>query len=148
MTDYKKDLTPETFENVVAYILSEPGAMGCSGTVHCLNNDGSVFAVDYREEQTSWERLKEYFAAINGCRFFGPAKDVDICNSVLFIGFSKGTTYINEGWKEICFDCGNHFIVREKDAKAFLDLFNGLTPCEVICDGFDIVRKEELYKQL
>ena len=65
-------LTKQLFEDVIAYIFAEPGAMGASGVIECLKVTGETFKVCYLDEKTNWKLVKENFDAINGCKFNGP----------------------------------------------------------------------------
>ena len=47
-------LTKELFEDVVAYIFAEPGAMGASGVIECLKATGEIFNICYLDEETNW----------------------------------------------------------------------------------------------
>lgn len=51
-------LEKDLFDDVIAYIIGEPGAMGANGIIECLNSTGEVFHICYFDEETSWERLR------------------------------------------------------------------------------------------
>ena len=40
-------LTKNLFEDVVAYIFAEPGAMGAAGSIECLKSNGESFIFFY-----------------------------------------------------------------------------------------------------
>ena len=39
-------LTKNLFEDVVAYIFAEPGAMGAAGSIECLKSNGESFRLN------------------------------------------------------------------------------------------------------
>ena len=135
-------LTKELFENVIAYIFSEPGAMGAGGYIKCLNSNGDTFSVCYLDETTGWEKIKENFEGINGCKFNGPHRNAFYSANVLAIGRNDDiVTTIKEGWREICFDCGHHFVCKEEYASGFIDFFEGMESYEIILYGMDKITK-------
>lgn len=74
-------------------------------------------------------------------KFNGPHKDVFYSGECFRIGGSNDiVTTINNGWREICFDCGNHFICKEEYAQGFIDLFKGMECFEIICDGVETIQ--------
>lgn len=142
-------LTKELFEDVVAYIIAEPGAMGASGELECLKSTGETFCVCYLDEETNWELIKENFEAINGCKFNGPHRDAVYSADVLVFGGGDDiVTTINDGWREICFDCGNHFVCKEEYACGFIELFEGMDGCQIICEGMEKIKKEHFVEKL
>ena len=95
-------LTKELFENVIAYIISEPGAMGAGGYIECLNSNGDTFSVCSLDEATGWEKIKENFEGINGCKFNGPHRNAFYSANVLAIGRNDDiVTTIKEGWRDM-----------------------------------------------
>lgn len=146
---YLDTIDNKTFENVIAYIFSELGAMGENGTIECLEKSGERFSVDYRNEETEWEKIKECWPAINGCKFNGPDEQASIIPFLIFLGTDYGPcTHINDGWKEICFDCGNHFVVKEEFADKFLEFFKDMEGFMIICDGMDKIEEEKFVETL
>lgn len=142
-------LTKELFEDVVAYIFAEPGAMGASGVIECLKVTGDTFNVCYLDEETNWELIKENFAAINGCKFNGPHRKAYYSANVLVLGGNDDiVTTINDGWREICFDCGNHFVCKEEYARGFIKFFEGMDGCQIICDGMEKIQDEHFVEKL
>lgn len=142
-------LTKELFEDVIAYIFSEPGAMGAGGYVKCLNSNGDTFYVCYLDEETSWEVLKENFDGINGCSFNGPHRNAFYSANVFVLGGNDDVvTTIKEGWREICFDCGNHFVCKEEYARGFIDFFEGMEDFEIICEGMGKIKEANFVDQL
>ena len=142
-------LTKELFEDVVAYIFAEPGAMGASGVIECLKATGEIFNVCYLDEETNWELVKENFKAINGCKFNGPHRKAFYSANVLVIGGDDDiVTTINDGWREICFDCGNHFVCKEEYARGFIKFFDGMEGYQIICEGMKKIQDEHFVKKL
>lgn len=48
--------------------------MGPARTIEFLKRTGESFEIDYGQEETSWEKVKENFEEFNGCIFSGPIK--------------------------------------------------------------------------
>lgn len=136
-------LTKELFHDVVAFVFSEPGAMGCAGTIRFLRANGQSFFIDYLEGNT-WSLLKETFSGVKEAVFNGPNPLTPYVANVFALGGSPDDPKPKnaEGWHEIAFDCGNHMSVRREYARGFINLFAGKEPTEIILDGFDIIRKE------
>lgn len=51
-------LTKNLFEDVVAYIFAEPGAMGAAGSIECLKSNGESFIFFYIDEETNCRKQK------------------------------------------------------------------------------------------
>lgn len=143
-------LTRELFEDVIAYIFAEPGAMGAGGCIECLRLSGELFFFSYLDEESNWELVKENFEGINGCKFNGPHRNVAYSANLLCIGGSDDeiVTTIKEGWREVCFDVGNHFVCKAEYADAFVKSFDGMEGYEIICDGFRKIHNEKLIETL
>lgn len=108
-------LTKKLFEDVVAYIFAEPGAMGAAGSIECLKSNGESFIYFYIDEETNWQKTKECFDGINGCKFNGPHPKTFYKESLLSLGGNDDiVTRIKLGWKEIAFDAGNHFVCKKR----------------------------------
>lgn len=58
------------------------------------------------------------------------------------------TTVKRTPWREICFDCGNHFICKEEYAHGFIEFFMGMEGYQIICDGMEKIKKEKFYEKL
>lgn len=142
-------LTKELFHDVVAFVFSEPGAMGCAGTIRFLRANGQSFFIDYLEGNT-WSLLKETFSGVKEAVFNGPNPLTPYVANVFALGGSPDDPKPKnaEGWHEIAFDCGNHMSVRREYARGFINLFAGKEPTEIILDGFDIIRKEKALGRL
>ena len=143
-------LSKELFEDVIAYIFAEPGAMGAGGCIECLTSNGDTFFFSYLDEETNWELVKENFEGINGCKFNGPYRNAHFSANLICIGGSDDEiiTTIKEGWREGCFDVGNHFVCKEEYANAFIEFFEGMKGYEIICDGIRKIQKEKFVEKL
>ena len=110
-------LTKELFHDVVAFVFSEPGAMGCAGTIRFLRANGQSFFIDYLEGNT-WSLLKETFSGVKEAVFNGPNPLTPYVANVFVLGGSPDDPKPKnaEGWHEIAFDCGNHMSVRREYA--------------------------------
>ena len=67
-------LTKEMFQEVIAFFVSEWGAMGPNGTMGFYTRSGEYFQVNYLSEETPYQKVKEYFPALQGCCWNGPMK--------------------------------------------------------------------------
>ena len=143
-------LTKELFEDVIAYIFAEPGAMGAGGDIECLKLSGEPFFFSYLDEESNWKLVKENFEGINGCKFNGPHRDVVNSANILCLGSfdDEIVTTIKEGWREVCFDAGNHFVCKAEYADAFAKFFDGMEGYEIICDGFRKIQNEKFIETL
>ena len=149
MEDENMKLEKDLFDDVIAYIIGEPGAMGANGIIECLNSTGEVFHICYLDEETSWEKIKKCFDGINGCKFNGPDRKSFFSTNILVLGGDYDiVTTIKEGWREICFDCGNHFVCKEEYAHGFIEFFMGLEGYQIICDGMEKIKKEKFCEKL
>lgn len=143
------ELTKKLFEDVVAYIISEPGAMGAAGSIECLKKDGKIFSFSYLDEETSWEKTKECFDGINGCTFNGPHSKTFYKENLFIFGGDDGiVTRIKPGWKEIAFDAGNHFVCKKVYSRGFIEFFTGMEPYKIILHGMNKIKKEHFYEKL
>ena len=142
-------LSKKMFKDVVAYIFSEPGAMGLNGTIECLKASGEIFRISYLDEETNWNVVKENFEGMNECIFNGPHPNVVYSGNVMAIGRNNNiVTTINEGWREICFDAGNHFVCKEEYARGFIDFFKGMESYEIVCDGMRKIKEANFMDSL
>ena len=94
MEDDNMKLEKDLFDDVIAYIIGEPGAMGANGIIECLNSTGEVFHICYLDEETSWEKIKECFDGING--FNGPDRKSFFSTNILVLGDDDIVTTIKE----------------------------------------------------
>lgn len=131
-------INDKTFDDVICYVFAEPGAMGAHCTIECMTSRGEVFTVHYDFEETSWEKIKECWPAINGCKFNGAHANCAMrSHSICIGGSAEPVTTLNPGYKELAFDCGNHFICKDEYYDEFLKLFSESEAYEVILYGFD-----------
>lgn len=127
-----------TFNDVIMYVFSEPGAMGMPAMIECMKRNGEIFAVSYANEDTSWEKIKECWPDFRPNKFNGPHRMVAFSNRCMVIGGdSEVVTTLRDNYRELCFDVGNHFICKEEHFRALKELFEGSEPYEIILDGFE-----------
>ena len=134
-------LTNELFNDVIAYRMSEPGAMGPSGSLAILKKNGESFEFDYLSDKTPWEEIKRCFPGINGCRFNGPMIDEKRGEGELVIGgFGKSTT-VNPGWKHFYLDFGNHLVCKEEYYEKLEKTFKGFDNIDITFDWIKILNE-------
>ena len=108
-------LTKEMFQDVIAFFVSEWGAMGPNGTMGFYTRSGEYFQVNYLSEETPYQKVKEYFPALQGCCWNGPMKTDRAFPFTIVIGDDAGeSTRIPDGYRHIYLDMGNHLCVREE----------------------------------
>ena len=107
-------LTEELFADIIAFSMSEPGAMGPNNMTF-YKATGESFSVDYKEEG-KYEELKNVFPALKECYWDGPMKNEIASLFTIVIGGSpddKSTT-VPKGMRHIYLDYGNHLAVKEE----------------------------------
>ena len=108
-------LTKEMFQDVIAFFVSEWGAMGPNGTMGFYTRSGEYFQVNYLSEETPYQKVKEYFPALQGCCWNGPMKTDRAFPFTIVFGDDAGeSTRIPDGYRHIYLDMGNHLCVREE----------------------------------
>lgn len=146
------ELTKELFKDIIAYRLSEPGAMGPARTIEFLKRTGESFEIDYGQEETSWEKVKENFEEINGCIFNGPMKNEVASSNTIIIGMSENEenayTKIRPGWKHFYLDFGNHLVVKNEYYLEFRDIFKGVENIDRTFDWIKIIHKTDFFKRI
>lgn len=123
-------MNTRNFGNIIAYVFGEPGAMGSPCEFRFYTDDGKKGTVYY--DMLGWEKTKDLFPEIDGCRFNGLCRNESITADSVAVGFdpSFGTT-LNPGWTEIAFDCGNHFAVRDEYLDKFKEFAKGKYTFEI-----------------
>ena len=139
-------LTNELFNDVIAYRMSEPGAMGPSGSLAILKKNGESFEFDYLSDKTPWEEIKKCFPSIVGCRFNGPMEnEMRISQEIVIGGFGEPTR-INAGWKHFYLDFGNHLVCKEEYYEKLENIFKGFRN-SAIAYGWTEILKEAGFVQ-
>ena len=97
-------LTKEMFQDVIAFFVSEWGAMGPNGTMGFYTRSGEYFQVNYLSEETPYQKVKEYFPALQGCCWNGPMKTDRAFPFTIVIGDDAGesTTLYPSAVKNVC----------------------------------------------
>lgn len=118
----------ESFQikDVIAYVYGELGAARLDEIVfRCLKASGENFGVS---QLRNFEELKKIFGDINGCEFDGP-------NSI-----------IKEGWQEICYYEGYHFVCKDEYAEKFRKFFDGWNSSRIVINGIYDIAKSNIIK--
>lgn len=124
-------LTEELFADIIAFSMSEPGAMGPNNMTF-YKATGESFSVDYKEEG-KYEELKNVFPALKECYWDGPMKNEIASLFTIVIGGSpddKSTT-VPKGMRHIYLDYGNHLAVKEEYYYAIKKIFSGKDNCDI-----------------
>jgi len=135
-------LQKENFKDIIAFSISEPGAMGPHDMTFYREN-GLNFRVNYLEDG-NYEKLKELYPALQGCYWDGPMKNELASLFTVVIGGSPEdrSTTIPEGMKHIYLDFGNHLVVKEEFYYSFKEFFSGVSNADIMyrwTDYFDEV---------
>ena len=142
-------LTKEMFQDVIAFSVSEWGAMGPSGTMGFYTKSGEHFLVDYLSETTSYQELKEYFPSLQGCHWNGPMKTDRAFLFTVVIGEDDGEeTRIPEGYRHIYLDLGNHLCVREELFGYVRELFQDRENSELTFAWREILTDAKIEEQI
>lgn len=146
------ELTKELFKDIIAYRLSEPGAMGPARTIEFLKRTGESFEIDYGQEETSWKKVKENFEEMNRCIFNGPMKNEVTSSNTIIIGMSENEenayTKIRPGWKHFYLDFGNHLVVKNEYFLEFRDIFKNVENIDRTFDLVKIIHKTDFFKRI
>ena len=145
----RKHMLSELKNNIAAYLLSEPLAMGnvCIGCVSLtlITRSGEHLIADINPGE-GWEEFKKVFAGVRDCVFNGPCKDTEFGTTGVALGASEDylSTKIRSGWKEICFEYGNHFVCREEYADLFEGIFGAMGPDDIIFDVLERIKEIDI----
>lgn len=141
MNGYVNKINKEMFEDIVAFSMSEVGAMGPNDMTFYKKN-GESFNVDYKNEETSYEKLKECFPSLVGCYWNGPMRGEKIHPSTVVIGGGGRETTVPDGYRHMYLDYGNHLAVKEELYDSVKDILKDKNNCEITfewCDFLDEV---------
>lgn len=149
MKYYADKINKEMFKDIVAFSISEPGAMGPNDMTFYKKN-GDSFVVDYKREKTSYEKIKECFPSLNGCYWNGPMKDELATAFTIVIGGSENDrgTKVPNGYRHMYLDFGNHLAVKEEFYSAVKDIFKGKTNVDIAFNWNDILDKANFLSQI
>lgn len=108
------DYSSKDFEEVVAFSVSEPGAMG-PNDIGFFMKDGRNFRLDYKTDETPWSKIREWFPVIKDCYFCGPMRTESASLVTVVIGASENDkeTHVAPGWRHKYLGYGNHLVIKE-----------------------------------
>ena len=117
------DYSSKDFEEVVAFSVSEPGAMG-PNDIGFFMKDGRNFRLDYKTEETPWSDIREWFPTLQKCYFDGPMRDEIASLFTVIIGASENDkeTHVAPGWRHKYLDYGNHLVIKETYYREIMSL--------------------------
>ena len=84
--------------------------------------------IGWLQENMGKNEAEEIFGDINGCEFDGP-------NSI-----------IKEGWQEICYYEGYHFVCKDEYAEKFREFFDGWNSSRIVINGIYDIAKSNIVK--
>lgn len=128
--NYANVLTKDLFEDIIAFSMSELGAMGPNDMMF-YKATGESFSVDYRDGK--YDELKELFPILKECYWNGPMKNEVAALFTVVIGGApddKSTT-VPKGMRHIYLDYGNHLTVKEEYYYAIKEAFVGKDNCDI-----------------
>ena len=137
------------FEDVVAFSVSEPGAMGPNDMAF-YKRTGESFELDYKSEKTPYSEIKEAFPTLQECYWNGPARGEKECEGTVVIGKTNQdrSTRVAPGWKHIYLDYGNHLVVREELYEALLETVEGNSNCNITFWWTDILKEKNFSSKI
>ena len=102
------------FEDVVAFSVSEPGAMGLND-IGFFMKDGTHFRLYYKSNETPWSSIREWFPTLKECCFNGPMETESTSMFTVVIGASDDDkeTHVASGRRHWYLDFGNHLVIKE-----------------------------------
>ena len=137
----------EMFKDVVVFSMSEPGAMGPNDMTFYKKN-GKSFSVDYKDEKTSYTKIKEWFPALNGCYWNGPMSTEAASVTTIKIGGSGRETAITSGWAHIYLGFGNHLVVKREFYQEMRTLFQEYDNCDITFGWPEILDKNKFSERI
>ncbi|MCQ2751817.1 MAG: hypothetical protein MJ189_01780 [Coriobacteriales bacterium] len=114
MDIFVEKLTPELFEDMVAFAMEEPYAMGGGGHFTIYKKNGDQLIINYTDDKTPWNELREIFTDVKKMYFNGPAANEKEEEGTIKFGDDFTPTHVCEGYKHYYGGMGNHFVVKEK----------------------------------
>ncbi len=135
-----RDYSAKDFEDVIAFSVSEPGAMGPNDLTF-FREDGSYFRLDYNTEKTPWSRIREWFPMLKECCFNGPMRKDPASAETVVIGDDGKSreTRVPKGWKHRYLDYGNHLVIRDFCYSGIMPLLEGYDNAELTFDWAQIL---------
>lgn len=117
------DYSSKDFEEVVAFSVSEPRAMG-PNDIGFFMKDGRTFRLDYKTEETPWSDIREWFPTLQKCYFDGPMRNEIASLFTVVIGASENDkeTHVAPGWRHKYLDYGNHLVIKEPYYREIMSL--------------------------
>lgn len=117
------DYSSKDFEEVVAFSVSEPGAMG-PNDIGFFMKDGRTFRLDYKTEETPWSDIREWFPTLQKCYFDGPMRNEIASLFTVVIGANENDkeTHVALGWRHKYLDYGNHLVIKEPYYREIMSL--------------------------
>lgn len=142
--EYKEVISKEDFEDIVVFSVSEPGAMGPNDMTF-YKKTGESFSVDYKNEKTSYSKIKEFFPVLADCRWNGATKAERYNVQEIVIGNSSKAleTQVASGWRHIYLGYGNHIAVKIELYMAVREIFEQYDYCEVTFGWPEILKKTD-----
>ncbi len=115
--------------DIIAFVLTEPGAMGMGGLFACITNKKEYAEYNYVNGDISYLELCQLFPIINKCVFNGamPFDVVQDDGVIITNNANRKSTYVPEDWKHIYMKYGRHLVIRE-------EYYDGLTCAVDISD--------------
>ena len=137
------------FEDVVAFSVSEPGAMG-PNDIGFFMKDGTYFRLDYKSNETPWSSIREWFPTIKECCFNGPMKTEATSMFTVVIGARDDDeeTHVASGWRHWYLDFGNHLVIREPYYREIRSLLGKKENADLTFYWEEMLAKTDFVKQI
>ena len=136
-------ITPGLFDDIIAYTVAEPGAMGLPSTMEFISNKGEHFLISF--DDIPFAEIKKAFtsAALHECFFNGPKKyDETEGEVVLYLNDERKNnreTRVAPGWHHVYMGAGNHLVIKEEYYCLFDKCMQDKSPSEIYCTWDDYI---------
>jgi len=145
MVKIEKEIKNEMFENVVAFSLSEPGAMGPAGIMCVLNQNGNIYHFNFLSEETPYSKIKEYFPLLEVCYWNGPMIGEFEGQGVVCLGRNNSfSTKIPSNFYHLYLDLGNHLCIRKDVYEEAAKLLKDMDNCDITFDWGTILEQSNI----
>lgn len=129
-------ITPGLFDNIIAYTVAEPGAMGFSNSMEIVDDKGKYFVISF--DEIPFASVKKFFPALADCIFNGPMPGETVEDGEIVIYPNNNddkncrrTTRDAKGWKHIYIGAGNHLIIKEEIFPLLAKYIQNKSPSEI-----------------
>lgn len=143
-------ITPGLFDNIIAYTVAEPGAMGLASSMELISNKGEHFLISF--DDIPFSDIKKAFvsAALHECFFNGPGPMPNVAEKgegeiVIYPPSSdeknSRTTHVADGWHHVYMGAGNHLIIKEEIFPLLAKYIQNKSPSEIYATWYEFLKE-------